>query len=124
MPLPTTSPIDSAQNLEAMTLDNMSDNTFESKNCEVSSPAPAQTTPLVGPSLTSQQRATAPLGDTFRVLLCLIEGDSTVFQVKATINDNVLDLKDLIYDKGISEKRDVLAEDLVLWKVRTPQRSA
>ena len=121
-----------------MTLDNMSDNnvrvttmchcyylSFETKNCEVSSPVPAQTTPLVGPSLTSQQQATTSLDNTFRVLLCLIEGDSTVFQVKATANENVLDLKKLIHqekDKGIL--RSVNASDLVLWKVRTFQRSA
>jgi Crinkler effector protein N-terminal domain len=60
------------------------------------------------------------LEDNFRVLLCLIEGDSTVFQVKAPINNNVLDLKDLIREKGINvQERYVLAKDLLLLKVST-----
>jgi Crinkler effector protein N-terminal domain len=95
-----------------MTLDNMSDNTFESKNCQVSSPAPAQ------------QQATAPLDEVRRELRCLVQGDSATFKVTVPLDKNIDDLKDLIYDKGISEKRDVLAKDLVLWKVRTSQRSA
>jgi Crinkler effector protein N-terminal domain len=71
------------------------------KDREVSAMAPAQTTSL-------------------RVLLCLIEGDSTVFQVKAPINNNVLDLKGLIREQrkhGVLSSVD--APDLVLWKVST-----
>jgi hypothetical protein len=92
------------------------------KNREVSPTAPAQTTStsLSLTDTTPRPQAVTLLEDNFRVLLCLIEGDSTVFQVKAPINNNVLDLKDLIREKGINvQERYVLAKDLLLLKVST-----
>ena len=52
--------------------------------------------------------------DTSRVLFCLIEGDSRPFKVTPNKGD-ILDLKDLIRKNGVL--RNVLAKDLVLWKV-------
>ena len=52
--------------------------------------------------------------DTSRVLFCLIEGDSRPFKVTPNKGD-ILDLKDLIKKNGVL--RNVLAKDLVLWKV-------
>ena len=54
--------------------------------------------------------------DAFRVLLCLVEGDSSLFKVNPTSNVDIIQLKVLIKEKGIDNA--ILAEDLVLWKVR------
>ena len=54
-----------------------------------------------------------------RTLTCLIEGDSSLFQVNSTGDKNIFNLKKLIWEEG---KRGVLsnvdAKDLTLWKVR------
>jgi hypothetical protein len=54
-----------------------------------------------------------------RMLWCLVEGKSTLFQVDTPSSDNINQLKNLVHkgkDKGIL--RDVNATDLVVWKVR------
>ena len=52
-------------------------------------------------------------------LTCLIEGESSVFRVRPKGNIDMIDLKDLIHQKGINvTERAVLAKDLTLWKVR------
>jgi hypothetical protein len=55
-----------------------------------------------------------------RALVCLIAGESEVFKVKSTGNIDIMELKDLIRERG---KNGVLssvgAKDLTLWKVRT-----
>jgi len=53
------------------------------------------------------------------VICCLVHHDSRVFKVKASDDDDIADLKDLVYQKGISAKDTVLAKDLNLWKVST-----
>jgi len=57
--------------------------------------------------------------DAPRTLTCLIEGDSSLFQVNSTGDKNIFNLKKLIWEEG---KRGVLsnvdAKDLILWKVR------
>jgi prolyl-tRNA editing enzyme YbaK/EbsC (Cys-tRNA(Pro) deacylase) len=66
---------------------------------------------------TSQDIGMTP-NDVVRTLLCLVEGDTTIFQVQAPVDNNVLDLKELVYEKGVGVARGpVLAKDLVLWKV-------
>jgi hypothetical protein len=55
-----------------------------------------------------------------RTLWCLVEGDSSAFKVKPTLNADVDDLKALVYEEGKHGiLRDVDAKDLGLWKVRT-----
>ena len=57
--------------------------------------------------------------DSPRALVCLIEGESTLFRVELAGNKVIIALKDLIKEKGInSTKHAVLAKDLTLWKVR------
>ena len=57
--------------------------------------------------------------DSPRALLCLIEGESSLFMVELAGNKDIIALKDLIKEKGInSTKHAVLAKDLTLWKVR------
>jgi hypothetical protein len=54
-----------------------------------------------------------------RALTCLIEGDSSLFQVNVTGGENIMVLKDLIREKrknGVLSNVD--ATDLTLWKVR------
>ena len=52
-------------------------------------------------------------------LTCLIEGESSPFIVKPKTDVNIMELKDLIQEKGINTtKHAVLAKDLILWKVR------
>jgi hypothetical protein len=64
--------------------------------------------------------------DAPRALVCLIEGESPLFIVKPTGNMYIIELKDLIKERGINatEHARVLAKDLTLWKVRmtTAQR--
>jgi hypothetical protein len=58
-----------------------------------------------------------------RALLCIIEGDSSLFRVTPTGNMDIIELKNLFHkekDKGIL--RDVNAADLVVWKVRIDKR--
>jgi hypothetical protein len=57
--------------------------------------------------------------DAPRALTCLIEGETSLFRVKPTGSMDILELKDLIHEKGINDtEHAVLAKDLVLWKVR------
>ena len=56
--------------------------------------------------------------DAVRVLLCLVEGDSSIFEVEPSGTMNIIKLKDLIHGKGFGNASPVLAKDLVLWKVR------
>ena len=52
-------------------------------------------------------------------LTCLIEGESSVFRVRPKGNIDMIDLKDLIHQKGKNGAfSDVDAKDLTLWKVR------
>jgi Crinkler effector protein N-terminal domain len=88
------------------------------KDVELSPEVPTQTTSVAGPSMTSQQQATTSLGDTFRVLRCLVWGDLTAFKVNVLLDNDVDDLRKLIHlekDKGIL--RNINVSDLVLWKV-------
>jgi Crinkler effector protein N-terminal domain len=57
--------------------------------------------------------------NTVRVLRCLVAGDTTTFKVTATVDNDVDDLKELVHEKGIDASKDILAKNLVLWKVRT-----
>ena len=54
-------------------------------------------------------------------LYCLVEGgDGLPFKVKATVNDDVGDLKNGIqHERRNGALRDVDATDLTLWKVGT-----
>ena len=53
-----------------------------------------------------------------RVLICLVEGDSSIFIVEPTGDMDIMDLKDLIWEEN---KNNVLkgvdSSDLILWKV-------
>ena len=57
--------------------------------------------------------------DAIRVLVCLVEGESSIFKVNPTSNMDVTDLKDLIHQKGVG----TFAKDLILWKVRKSMAS-
>jgi hypothetical protein len=57
--------------------------------------------------------------DAVRALLCIIEGESSLFRVKPTCNMDIIELKKLIREEGINTaEHAVLAKDLTLWKVR------
>ncbi len=59
--------------------------------------------------------------DAPRTLVCLIAGESSLFKVRPTGDMDIIELKDLIKEKGINateHARAVLAKDLTLWKVR------
>ena len=59
-----------------------------------------------------------------RTLLCLIEGEDKLFKVRPKGDDDIVDLKDLIKEKGINvAEHAVLAKDLTLWKVRMTMAS-
>jgi hypothetical protein len=51
-------------------------------------------------------------------IVCLIEGESSSFEVTPTWDTRIRKLKKLIRKDGINADRDVLAKDLTLWKVR------
>jgi hypothetical protein len=62
--------------------------------------------------------------DASRSLICLIEGESTLFEVEPTGSTNIMKLKDLIKEKcknGVLGNID--AKDLTLWKVRMTMAS-
>jgi hypothetical protein len=59
--------------------------------------------------------------DPVRSLVCLIEGESSLFRVEPTGNTDIIALKDLIKEKGINNV--ILAKDLTLWKVRMSMTS-
>ena len=53
-----------------------------------------------------------------RSLWCLIDGESTPFKVIAPLNTDIYNLKELVREMGKNRTlRNVLAKDLVLWKV-------
>ena len=56
--------------------------------------------------------------DAIHALICLVEGDSSVFIVEPTGDMDIMDLKDLIWEEN---KNNVLngvdSKDLILWKV-------
>ena len=54
----------------------------------------------------------------FRVICCVVQDDSNVFKIKASVNDDVVDLKKLVFDEGKNSTfRDTDAKNLTLWKV-------
>jgi Crinkler effector protein N-terminal domain len=54
--------------------------------------------------------------DSRRALVCIIAGESTPFRVELAGNKDIIDLKDLIKEKGINSTEH--AEYLILWMVR------
>ncbi|KAI0249559.1 hypothetical protein BJV78DRAFT_1227020 [Lactifluus subvellereus] len=53
--------------------------------------------------------------DALRPLICLIEGESSLFRVKPTGSMDIIELKDLVKEKGINTtEHAVLAKDLTL----------
>jgi hypothetical protein len=56
----------------------------------------------------------------FRVIYRLIRGDSKVFKVKASVNNDVIDLKALVQtERKYGALRDVNPADLRFWQVST-----
>ena len=55
--------------------------------------------------------------DGFRVLFCFVQGDSGVFKVKASVNDDVADLKKLVFEILDMDNQLLHAHKLILWKV-------
>ena len=55
--------------------------------------------------------------DSPHVLVCLIEGESVVFEVEAAGSMRIMGLKGLLRREGISAEYPVDAKDLTLWKV-------
>jgi hypothetical protein len=71
-----------------------------------------------GGSRIQTQSAQSSTHDQARVLWCLIDGDLSPFKVIVPINCDMSYLRDLVRVRGINMKTDVLARDLILWKVR------
>jgi hypothetical protein len=54
-----------------------------------------------------------------RVICCVVQDDTHVFKVKASVHDDVTDLKKLVYQEGIDTTINaLLAKNLTLWQVR------
>jgi hypothetical protein len=70
----------------------------------------------------SKPQQSSMADDTPRSLICLIEGQSEVFAVKASGGMMIMELKDLVKEKGINDNV-VLAKDLTLRKVRMSMAS-
>jgi hypothetical protein len=52
-----------------------------------------------------------------RVICCVVQGEC-VFKVTASVDDDVTDLKKIVYQEGIDTTiHSVLAKNLTLWKV-------
>jgi hypothetical protein len=65
------------------------------------------------------------MADDNRVLRCLVSGDTTSFKVAVPAEGDVVDLEELVLEKGRKGiLHDVDAKDLVLWKVSHFQRLA
>ena len=65
-----------------------------------------------------------PVSGDYRELVCLIEGDSSVFPVTVPGDCLILELKDFIHQKAIhGTNRAAAAQDLVLFKVRSVPHS-
>jgi hypothetical protein len=59
------------------------------------------------------------IDDTVRILYCLLDGEATVFQVKLQADDILLELKDVIHERGkIGTIFNVDSNNLSVWKVR------
>ena len=54
--------------------------------------------------------------DGFRVFFCFVQGDSAVFKVKASVNDDVADLKKRVFEI-LDIDNQLRADKLILWKV-------
>ena len=54
--------------------------------------------------------------DGFRVFFCFVQGDSGVFKVKASVNDDVADLKKRVFEI-LDMDNQLRADKLILWKV-------
>jgi hypothetical protein len=88
----------------------------------VSTPVPAQTStqPQATTSSIASARnpAAAIADDTIHILWCLVEGDSTVFEVTASVNASINRLKELVREKGKNGALgNIDAKDLVLLMV-------
>jgi hypothetical protein len=55
--------------------------------------------------------------DHVRILFCLIHGETTLFQVKATVGDSVTRLKELIFHQKPNDLPD--AKELTLYLVNS-----
>jgi hypothetical protein len=54
----------------------------------------------------------------FRVICCVVQDDTYVFKVKASVDNDVTDLKKLVYQEGIDTSINAfLAKNLTLWQV-------
>lgn len=61
------------------------------------------------------------MADDTRVLSCLIQGDTNIFEVTVSTGKSISFLKEVIQKKRKNGAlRDVDAADLVLWKVGEP----
>ena len=54
--------------------------------------------------------------DGFRAIFCFVQGDSGVFKVKASVNDDVADLKKRVFEI-LDMDNQLCAHKLILWKV-------
>jgi hypothetical protein len=52
----------------------------------------------------------------FRVIFCVVQGDSDVFKVKVSVDDDVADLKKLVFEI-LDRDSKLRAHKLILWKV-------
>ena len=52
-----------------------------------------------------------------RVLICLVEGDSSLFKVEPTGDMDIMDLKDLKWENKNHVLNGVDSNNLILWKV-------
>ena len=64
-------------------------------------------------------KASSAMADNkFRVIWCIVQDDTAVFKVTASVDDDVADLKKLVYEQGINTTINTfLAKNLTLWKV-------
>ena len=62
--------------------------------------------------------SSAMVDNGFRVICCVVQDDTQVFKVKASVDNDVMDLKKLVYQGGIDTTINAfLAENLTLWQV-------
>jgi hypothetical protein len=54
-----------------------------------------------------------------RVLFCIVDSEMMPFKVKVPTSEDIADLKDRIFQKGISPTYQVRSQRLTLWKVST-----
>jgi len=53
----------------------------------------------------------------FHLTCCIVQEDSDVFKVNAPVNNDVVDLKELVYERIDTRINPILAKNLTLWKV-------